>query len=248
MVNQVGGQPKLNQVILQPAFAPNGSPLITTNGGDLIIASATGRVIVQGELVATLSSIAPGGGGGGNVFPSGITVMGGATISGGMNVTGLANFNSGIDVSGGINIITGGLISAGNAQIGTGTGNPFVIISGGSTPSIGATHGSISNSDLIVTSHGTGNILMSTQDGASDQVAITHTASPAFQLILTGGSSPTVSSNGGDLLLLPFTTIVQIGQNFSSASIPAAFSGSLIWTIKDQAGNTRYVPISTAPW
>jgi len=107
--------------------------------------------------------------------------------------------------------------------------------------------GSDTNINALISSKGTGAVAFFTGQGAREQFYVADSTG-TNQAFVYGGTTPTFGSNGGDLQLLPSSTYLQIGQTFSAAAVPGNFSATSYWTIKDAAGNTKYVPVASATW
>lgn len=275
------GKPLLNNVIEFPGVPGQSFPTITTDGDDLHITSAGGKVYIDALLVAPQIQSISGSGGSSqsNVFKAGIFVSGATSIfsasltisSGALTVAptaGVTNLGSGLFLLGGaslegnVTLTDGNLILSGNGTSGSnanvqanGRGffglslnNHVDIIGSNGVPLVAADSGVNANSSLGIYSHGTGDIHLYTADGTAPQVAVTHTAASFNPLTMTGGGTPSIGTNSGDIGLVPNSTILLIGQAFSLAGTPAAFSAAEIWTIKNLAGNLRYVPVGTATW
>jgi hypothetical protein len=118
-------------------------------------------------------------------------------------------------------------------------------VSGGSP--IMYSDGSDTNIYMLLSSKGTSSVNIYTGQGSRSQFYVADSTG-TNQAYAQGGTTPTFGSNGGDLKLAPNSTYIQIGQTFSAAAVPATFSATSIWTIKDAAGNTKYVPVASATW
>ena len=130
----------------------------------------------------------------------------------------------------------------------TSTANYFSVYGDSSSnPPVMACEGSDTNISGIISTKGTSPFAFYTGYLSRSQFLVTD-SSGTNQAYATGGTAPAFGSLGGDLQLLPASTYLQIGQTFAAATTPSSFSASLIWTIKDVAGNTRYVPVATATW
>jgi hypothetical protein len=106
------------------------------------------------------------------------------------------------------------------------------------------------NSQLSLSSNGTGEVVVFSQSGGAPQVRIQHVASSNRRIVMGGsnGAAPYIGTDGGDLKLSPTTGIVQLMQAFAGATAPSNFTASARLTIKDSAGTTYYIPVTTSTW